>query len=65
MDKFRELHRLYAELTVIMDAQKAFVVPRSAEHPAEWSQAEMERFAFLVRQRNDIIAEITQIEALP
>ncbi len=60
-----KLARLYAELSVIVDAQKAFVAPRSADHPGEWSQQEAERFALLVKQRNEIIAEITQLEMLP
>jgi len=58
-----KLIKLLTELEVVIDTQRKFVQPRSAIHPSEWSQQEMEQFAFLRKQRDDIVAEITRLEA--
>jgi hypothetical protein len=63
MNRTEKLHKLYSELSVIETALKEFVVPRSADYPMEWMQEEVEKHGFLIKQRNDIIGEITQLES--
>ncbi len=65
MDRATKLHRLYSELEAVNAPLKTFAAPRSADHPGEWTQEEAEQHAFLIKQRNDIIAEIAELEATP
>jgi hypothetical protein len=55
---------LLNKLNTVIEAEAAFIQPRSASHPREWSQREMEQFASLRKQRNDIVAEVEQLESL-
>jgi len=62
MDKAAKLNKLYSELNTIETALREFVEPRSANHPREWSQEETDKHRFLIKQRNDIVAEIAELE---
>ena len=61
MDQAAKLYRLYAELTVVKRGMEDFAALRP--NPREWTQEEVARHGSLVERRDDVRAEIAELES--
>jgi hypothetical protein len=61
MERAAKLYKLYAELTVVKRGMEEFAALRP--NPSEWTQEEIAHHDSLVKRRDDIRAEIAELES--
>ena len=61
MDQTTKLYKLYAELTVVRKGIEELAALRP--NPREWTQEEVAHHDLLLKRRNDIRAEIAELES--
>ena len=62
MDRAAKLYRLYAELTVVKRGMEDLAALRP--NPREWTQEEVAHHDALIKRRDDIRAEIAELESV-
>lgn len=62
MDRTAKLYKLYAEVTVVRKGIEEFAAP-PAPTP-EWTKEEVAHHDLLIKRRNDIRAEIAELEGV-
>ncbi len=62
MERTAKLYKLYAELTVVKNGIEELAALRP--NPREWTQAEVAHHDLLIKRRNDIRAEIAELESV-
>lgn len=61
MDRIAKLYRLHAELMVVKSAMQEFATLHP--NPTRWTQNEVMRYDSLANRRDDIRAEIAELES--
>jgi hypothetical protein len=61
MDRTAKLHELYADLTAVKRGIEEFAALRP--NPRDWTQEEVAHHGSLIKKRNDVRAEIAELES--